>query len=226
MEKRTKVIFAILFSLIFALPAQGAVVEGVEVLDSPGDVGPGGDEGPGDRDAAVVIDFDDLVAPCTFGETVALSGEYEALGAIFSGPAPLDGGGVLNECSNFGVTGFSAPNFLAFNCNVAFPGGGNAEGPERVDFTEPMMFVEFRAASASFAGALIQITAYTAGDQMVDQNSLSLSSTGQWLSVSGPNIAWVEISGPCIFILDDFGFSPMTTATAPVSWSALKANYR
>jgi hypothetical protein len=226
MEKRNKVILAVLISLVFALPSQGAVVEGVEVLGSPGDMGPGGDEGPGGRDAAVVIDFDDLTAPCVFSDTVALSGEYEALGAVFSGPGPLDGGAVLDECSSFGVTGYSAPNFLAFNCNADYSGGGYAEGPERVDFTEPMMFVEFRAASASFVGSLIQISAYTAGDQMVDQNSLNLSSTGQWLSVSGPNITWVEITGPCVFILDDFGFSPMTTATAPASWSALKASYR
>src|SRR3954453_23286232 len=64
-----------------------------------------------------VVNFDDVNAPCNFADTVALRRYH---GVSFKGsPKTLDGGAILNECSNFAVTGYSPPNFLAFNCNAS-----------------------------------------------------------------------------------------------------------
>lgn len=54
---------------------------------------------------AIVINFDDVSAPCNFGSTVALRDQYAGLGVRFMGPAALDGGGILDQCGNFGVSG-------------------------------------------------------------------------------------------------------------------------
>ena len=51
--------------------------------------------------------------------TVALTGEYDSLGVTFAGPGGFDGGAILDECSGFGISGYSPPNFLAFNTPIA-----------------------------------------------------------------------------------------------------------
>lgn len=59
----------------------------------------------------------------------------------FSKAAPADGGAILNECSNFDVTNYSSPNFLAFNCWATLMNGGCPCTPEIVDFSSPVVFV-------------------------------------------------------------------------------------
>src|SRR3989442_10671994 len=54
---------------------------------------------------SVSINFDDVSAPCTFHQTVALTTQYSSQGVKFSGPGAHNGGGVLNACGNFGVSG-------------------------------------------------------------------------------------------------------------------------
>jgi hypothetical protein len=59
------------------------------------------------------VDFDATSAPCRFVE--ALPARDEFAGVTFVGPGELDGGAVLDECSNFLAAGYSPPNFPAFN---------------------------------------------------------------------------------------------------------------
>src|SRR5215211_3584187 len=68
---------------------------------------------PGTSDG--LIDFDDVTAPCRFDHTTALRNYH---GVRFTGASPDNGGAILDECANFGVTGYSPPNFLAFNCGT------------------------------------------------------------------------------------------------------------
>lgn len=76
-----------------------------------------------------LVTFDSVAAPCNFVETTALRGVLE--GATFFAPG-LNGGGVLNECSNFGVPAFSAPNFLATNPASAYADGGTPRFPQLI----------------------------------------------------------------------------------------------
>jgi len=82
------------------------------------------------------IDFDDGTQPCNFVSTVALTTEYSALGVVFSGPGGNDGGAILDQCGNFNATGFSPPNFLAFNVNSSLSNGGIPRGPETLTFSQ------------------------------------------------------------------------------------------
>ncbi len=96
---------------------------------------------------AGLINFDELSAPCLFFFTVALTDEYDPLGVTFSGPGGFNGGAVLDECSNFGVTGYSPPNFLAFNSESDLADGGIPDGPETLTFTPPVDSVRISGGS-------------------------------------------------------------------------------
>jgi hypothetical protein len=85
--------------------------------------------------AAFDVNFDELSAPCGFAATTKFKKDH---GVKFMGS-----GAVLNECSNFQVTGYSPPNFLAFNCQVGLSTGAKAKLPET-------MSLKYDAASVSF----------------------------------------------------------------------------
>src|SRR5580765_913075 len=96
-------------------PSSGKVVGSAVVPGTPGSV----------------VNFDDVNAPCNFNQTVALRRYH---GISFKGsPRTKDGGAILNECGNFDVSGYSPPNFLAFNCNAPLSDGGIPRLPETIN---------------------------------------------------------------------------------------------
>ena len=203
--------------------AYADIVNGV-LTDLPAPVRP--PDGPpilrGDRD--VFINFDDVAAPCEFSETTPLRDAYVAFGVTFSGPAALDGGAILNECGNFGVAGYSSPNFLAFNCESFMSNGGLPMGPETLDFSEPMGYVSILAAAGGFPIFSATMVAYDAAGAIIDSDTITLTADAQLLGVSGCGIVKVVIDGPCVFILDDLTFD--VDGTSPVldtTWGAIKA---
>ena len=82
----------------------------------------------------LVIDFDSLPASTGFAGVPSLSNEYAADNLLFSGPAPGEGGAVLDQGGNFGVNARSGTQFLAFN-DTASSQTGTANGPERITLT-------------------------------------------------------------------------------------------
>ena len=170
---------------------------------------------PLDRSRGTLIDFDEASQPCTFAETVALRHTYSALGVLFDGPAELDGGGVLDECGNFGVYGHSSPNFLAFNPGSLFQGGGIPQPPETILFNPPVAVVSFIAAAGAY-GALTA-TAYDSDDIPLDSVGLTLTYNAQSVTLTGEGIAYVvvEETDQMPWILDNlyFGTDPMPTPT-------------
>jgi hypothetical protein len=203
--------------------AHADIVNGV-LTDSPAPVRP--PDGPpiprGDRE--FFINFDDVAAPCGFIETNPLRDAYAAFGVTFSGPAALDGGAILNECGNFGVSGYSSPNFLAFNCQVYMANGGLAQGPETLDFSEPMGYVSILAAAGTYAGSPATMVAYEAAGAIIDSETITLTANAQLLTVAGCGIVAVVISGPCVFILDDLAFDVEgVSPTLNTTWGAIKA---
>ena len=82
------------------------------------------------------IDFDDGTQHCEFASAVALTTEYSTFGVVFSGPGGNDGGAILDQCGGFTVTGFSPPNFLAFNVGSSLLNGGIPRGPETLTFSQ------------------------------------------------------------------------------------------
>lgn len=90
---------------------------------------------------AHVLTFDEVSAPTGFASTTPLSNEYNAAGISFIG-ADFDGGAVLKASTFTDISGYSAPNFLAFNSDVPYPGGGHAAMPEILEFRYPVSRVQ------------------------------------------------------------------------------------
>ncbi len=170
---------------------------------------------PLDQSRGTLIDFDEGSQPCVFAETMALRHTYSAQGVLFEGPAELDGGGVLDECGNFGVYGHSSPNFLAFNPGSSFQGGGIPQPPETILFNPPVTVVSFIAAAGAY-GALTA-TAYDSDDNPLDSVELTLTYNAQSVTLTGEGIAYVVVdqTDQVSWILDNLYFEtdPMPTAT-------------
>jgi hypothetical protein len=152
---------------------------------------------PAERDileipaGAVAISFDEDEEPCLFYQTTALRNKYSSLGVVFSGPAALDGGGILNECGEFYVSGQSSPNFLAFNVGANFSDGGVPRGPETMSFSPTISHLQLNV-GCPYAGT-IRLFAFRGATQ-VDFDSVVGLSALQTLSVSGSGIDRVEIT--------------------------------
>lgn len=130
------------------------------------------------------IDFDDLTQPCNFNETIALTTEYAGIGATFAGPGGLDGGAILDECGGFGVTGYSPPNFLAFNTGALLSNGGIPQGPETVTFVQTVDTVSINAGSGS--SGTITMECFASGGGSVGSQSITGTPNLQPLTVTAP----------------------------------------
>jgi hypothetical protein len=173
----------------------------------------------------VFINFDDVVAPCSFSQQNPLRNEYQALGVVFEGPAPLDGGAILDECGNFGVNGHSSPNFLAFNCNAGMANGGTPRSPETLIFTDPVAEVSLLAGSGSGAGQPLTAEAFDVNMDPLGSQTITLATTLQPVGVVAPGIKYLVVSGPCVFVLDDLTFELGATPVESSTWGGIKALY-
>jgi subtilisin family serine protease len=150
------------------------------------------------------ITFDNVSAPCNFANTVRLTDAYSSLGVIFQGPGGNDGGAILDECGNFGVSGYSSPNFLAFNSASALSDGGIPRGPETIHFSPPVSEVQAIVGSGSGAGQTLTMQAYNAESVLVSSATVTLAATMKPIKVSGQGIVRVVIStAAAVFVLDD-----------------------
>lgn len=214
--------------LLLALPsvASAAVIGGVEVPGTPPTSPPGG-SAIHRTTSAVFINFDDASQPCAFMYTTALSGAYSALGVTFEGPGGHDGGAVLDQCGNFGVSGHSAPNFLAFNSTALCADGGVPRAPETLHFSPPVTQVSMLVALGYGGGPEpVTLRAYDASNVLVSGQSITPLPAVQLMSVTGPGIAKVVIDGPSVFIIDDLAFDYGVVRTSGSSWGSLKTIYR
>jgi len=212
--------------LLVAHVAHAGVKDGVE---QPGAEAPAGATGPPatPRVAEVLINFDDVVAPCVFALTTSLRDPYLASGARFTGSAGTDGGAILNWCGNFSVTGYSGDNFLAFNGGLTHELTYNPALPQAIVFTSPVVAVSIRVGSGSGAGFPVELHAFDAANVLVDSDSRILTPELQLLSVSATSISRVIVSGPEVMVLDDLRFTPGGIVPAlATSWGRVKAIYR
>jgi hypothetical protein len=155
------------------------------------------------------ITFDDRTVPCSFSATSPARNEYASMGVTFAGPTPTQGGAILNECGAFGVTGYSAPNFLGFNTTAGYP-----QPPETISFAQPIYSFEIKAAQNG-TGGIFTISGFD-GATKVSENSRSSTSAMSSLTLAATRMTSVRLtySGGSVpyMIFDDLKF-----ATAPVS---------
>lgn len=206
-----------ILAVFWVNPSFGIVINGVESNSAP-DANlnaPKADviEAP---IGATVINFDDVVKPCTFDATTALRDAYSALGVVFSGPGVNDGGAILNECGSFGVTGHSSPNFLAFNLGAVLSNGGIPRGPETITFTSPVGHVQINAGHG--ASGTIRMDAFDGGGNFLGSSSIIGNSALQTLVVDAPAISVCTISFTgSVLVLDDLAFTGAALTLSPPS---------
>ncbi len=161
--------------------------------------------------ATTLVDFDNVTAPCGWSDgVVALRDEYAPVRVLFDGSGPDDGGGVIDECGNFGVTGHSPPNFLGFNRAAQFNYGGRPIPPETMNFNPPVHGVSIGVGSSETGSAWMG--AFDSGGVLVDTDVVALSTAVQPMWVSGADIVRVVIDTDVdVFILDDLVFGDRPT---------------
>ena len=136
----------------------------------------------------IEINFDEINAPCGFVDTSPIYDQYAEFGIIFEGVSNEDGGSILNECGNFGVNGYSPPNFLAFNTQMGASGSA-----QKINFTENLAsYVEIGIAQ-SYEGDLFSIYAYNSNDVLIATNTLYPTSDLSILSLGANDISYVII---------------------------------
>src|SRR5580765_4541328 len=142
-------------------------------------------------EGAVVVNFDDLgPQPCNASETLAFRNELISEGVLFRGvpPASRDGGGVFDQCSNFGATGYSPPNFMGFNPHATFVDGGFARLPERIIFTSTVSSVQINAGSGYGTTGTVVLLAFDSAGIPLGFDAIRVRAAMQSLSVSAPGI--------------------------------------
>ncbi len=181
------------------LPSAGALV-GLLLALSPGAA----------LAATRTINFDDATAPCNFVSTGPLTDRYAGVGVTFAGPEVGGGGAILNQCGGFGVSGHSAPNFLAFNTGAAMNTGKLAAGPETITFASPIHSASIKAGQGS--GGTATVTAFD-GTAPVSSSFRTSAPALATLSVQASRITSLklEFTGTAI-VFDD-----LVWGTAPVS---------
>ncbi len=165
------------------------------------------------------VNFDIVAAPSAFLSTTALRDTFAKFGAKFRGPGTSpDGGAVLNEGSNFFVSGYSARNFLAFNCGATLSNGAIPQFPERVIFSKPPLSklperVTLRAGSGLSVGETVTFAAQSSTGNVLDTATLNLASGLQSVDLLGPGIKTVNMKGPAAYkaVVDNVYFGGCMT---------------
>jgi hypothetical protein len=163
--------------------------------------------------ATRTINFDDFTAANLFVNSDGpLRDRYAPLGVHFTGPAPNDGGAVLNV-NTFAVTGESAPNALAFNTAANYTpaqGGGVARGPETIRFDTPIYSASMRVGQVE--GGTVRLTAFD-GTTPVSTNFQTSQADLQTLDVAAARITSLRLE----FNGTQTVWDDLTWSTSPVS---------
>jgi hypothetical protein len=145
------------------------------------------------------IDFD---PPCLFARTLPLQD------APYMNPATRahfarGHGAVLDQCSGFSVSGFSPPNFLAWNCEATNSDGTRPALPAEIHFLSRVSEVSIMVGSAANAGSNARLIAFNSAFEQVDAANVTLAANLKTLAVEASEIRFVRLTGPCILVADD-----------------------
>jgi hypothetical protein len=136
--------------------------------------------------ATVFIDFESdangtaIEAPSLFAGAVNLTTQFSPLGVVFLGPAPLDGGSILDELGNFVVRARSGDNFLGYNTFSMNSLGGVPRGPQTLSFFNSVVSLSIYVGSET---GTHRIDAYS-GSTLVDSETIQVRFSYGELKVS------------------------------------------
>ena len=112
-------------------------------------------------------------------------------------------GVVLDQSSGFGVSGYSPPNFLAWNCQATNFDGTTPALPAEIHFLNRVSEVSVKVGSAANAGSKARLIAFNSAFDQVDAANVTLTPGLQTLAVAAPEIRFIRLTGPCILVADD-----------------------
>jgi hypothetical protein len=154
----------------------------------------------GAQGAGGVVTFDENAGVCSFNQTQAVNGVVEAV--TIRGRFP-NGGAILDECSNFGVSALSSPNFLAFNIGAAYTGGAVPRLPELFQLPGTYSSISVSLSGGHQPGYPMSIVAFGPGG-IVDSVDLVTSSGWETHTLSGSGISgFVLLGDPLTLVVDD-----------------------
>jgi len=136
---------------------------------------------PGDV-CALTIDFDDVPVTGSFKTEGPLRDQYGNQGVHFLGLGINDGGARLDAATaRLGINAYqNSRNFLAFNRQADYTGGGTAQWPEFIVFDDLWKTVSIYVSSTSGSDHFI-LRAYDSSGKLVDEESVD--SKG-WVSIT------------------------------------------
>ena len=141
---------------------------------------------PGDA-CALKIDFDDVPVTGSFKTEGPLRDQYGNQGVHFLGLGINDGGARLDAATaRLGINAYqNSRNFLAFNRQADYTGGGTAQWPEFIVFDDLWKTVSIYVSSTSGSDHFI-LRAYDSSGKLVDEESVD--SKG-WVSIT---VEWAQ----------------------------------
>jgi hypothetical protein len=118
-----------------------------------------------------------------------------------------DGGGILDQCSGFGVNAFSPPNFLAYNAFASYSNGGLAKLPNLILFPAATNAVSMMVSDGNEPDSPMGIVALGPGGvvgfaqcQMVPREWMPCRVAGEGIR------AIIMIGQTSFFVVDDVTF--------------------
>jgi hypothetical protein len=149
--------------------------------------------------------FTNFDPPSAFASSLPLKGFY--LNSKTKMNFTAGNGGVLNSGSNFGVSGFSPPNFLAFNCGARNSDSTIPALPLRITFSSLVTRVSMNVGNSS--GGIVTLNGLNAGGGLIAQASVNATSALQTLQITrpSPSIKKIVLTGPCVLVVDDISAS-------------------
>ncbi len=155
----------------------------------------------------VTINFDDVERRCTFAESTALRDDYLSLGVSFRGETgERDGGAVLDDCSNFNVTGYSLPNFFAFNATARMSDGGLPRTPALMVFPIPVRSVSFLVGSGWNPGRL-RATALGGSGEPLSAVEVDYAGPMSPVVIAESGVFAIRLEATSgVFVVDDLSF--------------------
>jgi hypothetical protein len=156
------------------------------------------------------VDFD---PPSSFAQTLPLKGFYLNPETAISFVA--GNGAVLGPGAGFGVDGFSAPNFLAFNCKAKNADGSVPALPMVIRFPSPVGAVLMNVATPAPSGGTVTLEGFNIRGTVILRNSVPVTSTMEPVGITTGRpgeipkrlIASVRVTGPCVLAVDDIATS-------------------
>ena len=149
--------------------------------------------------------FTNFDPPSAFADTLPLKGFYISPKSKINFTA--GNGGVLNSSSGFGVSGFSAPNFLAYNCGARNSDGTTPALPLKATFSSLVSRVSMKVGHGS--GGIVTLAGLNSGGGLIALASVNATSVLQTLQITRPSadIKKIVLTGPCLLVVDDISAS-------------------